>query len=140
MGIEELLGEATEYDKKISLEVKRPKSWLKSVSAFANGIGGILFFGIADDGNIVGLSDIQKASEVISEQVKARMDPIPDVIMKIHKIEGKNILSLQVPAGDETPYYYVGDGNHTAFVRIGNESVIPEYFALGGMDLIKHLE
>lgn len=123
MGIEELLGEATEYDKKISLEVKRPKSWLKSVSAFANGIGGILFFGIADDDNIVGLSDIQKASEVISEQVKARMDPIPDVIMKIHKIEGKNILSLQVPAGDETPYYYVGDGNHTAFVRIGNESV-----------------
>ena len=26
-------------------------------------------------------------------------------------------------AGEETPYYYVGDGSHTAFVRIGNESV-----------------
>ena len=37
-----LTGEATAYDKKQMLEVKRPKSWLKSVSAFANGEGGTL--------------------------------------------------------------------------------------------------
>lgn len=37
--IEELIGEATEYDKKVALEVKKPKSWCKSVSAFANGVG-----------------------------------------------------------------------------------------------------
>ena len=36
------IGEATEYDKKEMLEERRPKSWLKSVSAFANGIGGAL--------------------------------------------------------------------------------------------------
>jgi len=123
MGIEKLLGETTEYDKKAALEVKKPKSWLKSISAFANGIGGIIFFGIADDDTIVGLNEIQKVSEIISEQIKVRMDPIPDIIMKNHTIEGKDILSLQVPAGDETPYYYVGEGTHTAFVRIGNESV-----------------
>lgn len=29
--IKELIGEATAYDKKLQLEVKRPKSWLKSV-------------------------------------------------------------------------------------------------------------
>ena len=28
--------EATECDFKVALEVKKPKSWLKSVSAFAN--------------------------------------------------------------------------------------------------------
>ena len=31
--IQKLIGEATAYDKKQMLEVKRPKSWLKSVSA-----------------------------------------------------------------------------------------------------------
>ena len=36
MKITELLGEATEYDKKQSVERKKPKSWLKTVSAFAN--------------------------------------------------------------------------------------------------------
>ena len=40
MKLEQLIGEATEYDKKVMLEVKKPKSWLKSVSAFANGVSG----------------------------------------------------------------------------------------------------
>ena len=40
--ISQLIGEATEYDKKQALEERRPKSWCKSVSAFANGIGGKL--------------------------------------------------------------------------------------------------
>ena len=38
-----LIGEATEYDKKRSVERKQVKSWLKSVSAFANSFGGTLF-------------------------------------------------------------------------------------------------
>ena len=41
MEIKDLIGEATEYDKKQQLEVKKPKSWCKSVSAFANTLGGI---------------------------------------------------------------------------------------------------
>jgi ATP-dependent DNA helicase RecG len=55
--IRQLIGEATEYDKKQALEVKKPKSWCKSVSAFANGIGGKLVWGIADDDTLVGLAD-----------------------------------------------------------------------------------
>ena len=55
MNVENLIGEATEYDKKLALEVKRPKSWCKSVSAFANGNGGRLIFGVADDDSITGL-------------------------------------------------------------------------------------
>ena len=35
-----MIGEATEYDKKQALEIKKPKSWCNSVSTFANGIGG----------------------------------------------------------------------------------------------------
>ena len=32
MNMENLIGETTEYDKKAALEVKKPKSWCKSVS------------------------------------------------------------------------------------------------------------
>ena len=45
--IEQLIAEATECDFKVALETKKPKSWLKSVSAFSNGIGGTLFFGVS---------------------------------------------------------------------------------------------
>ena len=50
MTISDLISECTAYDFKSMLEEKRPKSWLKSVSAFANGLGGSLFFGIDNDG------------------------------------------------------------------------------------------
>ena len=37
-----LIAECTAYDYKVMLEESRPKSWLKSVSAFANTMGGSL--------------------------------------------------------------------------------------------------
>ena len=55
------LAETTECDFKRELETKKPKSWLKSVSAFANGIGRKLIFGIDDSGEIVGVVPIEKA-------------------------------------------------------------------------------
>ncbi len=73
MDIKKLIGEATEYDKKEMLEYKKPKSWLKSVSAFANGMGGKLLFGIDDDGEVVGLADCEKDCEAISETIKTKI-------------------------------------------------------------------
>ena len=43
MDIGLLIAECTAYDFKVMLEESRPKSWLKSVSAFANTMGGSLF-------------------------------------------------------------------------------------------------
>ena len=72
--MENLIGETTEYDKKAALEVKKPKSWCKSVSAFANTLGGALIFGMADDGQIVGLTEPDSDAEKISEILKTRME------------------------------------------------------------------
>ena len=49
-----LIAECSAYDFKEMLERKKVKSWLKSVSAFANTDGGSLFYGVNDDGIIVG--------------------------------------------------------------------------------------
>ena len=68
----------------------KPKSWLKSVSAFANGVGGVLVFAVADDDTLVGLTNAKVDSEKISEAVKARIDPVPEVILSIHVEEGKH--------------------------------------------------
>ena len=130
MKISDLIGEATEYDKKELLEERRPKSWLKSVSAFANGIGGALVFGISDDGKLVGLKEAKYVSELISEMVKTRMDPIPKIILEQQSKDGKDFVIVKVPAGQETPYYYIGEGNRIAYIRIGNESVPADAMAL----------
>jgi ATP-dependent DNA helicase RecG len=118
-----LIAEATEYEFKSELEVKRPKSWLKTVSAFANGMGGRLFFGVDDDGGIVGVDDVKRTSEQISNLIKERITPLPEFSLTPHRADdGGTILILRVPHGEITPYYYVADGSTVAYVRIGNES------------------
>ena len=121
--VKSLIGEATAYDKKQMLEAKRPKSWLKSVSGFANGEGGTLIFGISDDDQIVGLADAKGDAERISEEIKSKLDPVPAVNLELKDADGKTLLLLYVYPGQETPYYYIGDKQRIAFVRIGNESV-----------------
>lgn len=123
MKLEGLIGECTAYDFKIMLETKRPKSWLKSVCAFANGLGGSLFFGVANDGTIKGLDDVQQVCEMVSHKVRDYMDPLPEVEMIPQRVDHLTILELKVHPGNYTPYYYVGDGQRIAYVRIGDESL-----------------
>lgn len=130
MKIADFIGEATEYDKKEMLEERKPRSWLKSVSAFANGIGGALIFGVSDGEILVGLTDARAVSEKISETIKTKMDPIPQVIMENHTEDEKDFIILKVLPGQETPYYYVADGNRVAYVRVGNESIPADATAL----------
>ena len=126
--IDRWIAEATECDFKVALETKKPKSWLKSVSAFANGIGGTLFFGIRDDREIIGLEDVQADAEAISRLIKERITPFPDFILTPERENGKDLLILTVSPGRATPYYYKADGVMEAYIRMGNESVIaPNY-------------
>ena len=113
MDIKKFIGEATEYDKKQEVEHRKVKSWLKSVSAFANGDGGCLLFGIADDDTVVGLEDAKEDSEFVSQKIKERIDPVPQINMKMEQVNGKEILLLHVLPGNDTPYYYLA---HTEFL------------------------
>ena len=123
MELKTLIAECTACDFKVMLEEKKPKSWLKSVSAFANGLGGSLFFGIDNDGIVKGLDNVQHVCETISSKIRDYMDPLPEVEMIPHVIDGLHILQLKVTPGHYTPYYYVGDGQRVAFVRVGDQSI-----------------
>ena len=118
-----LITECSAYDFKEMLERKKVKSWLKSVSAFANTDGGSLFYGVNDDGVIVGLENPQADADFISEMIKARLDPVPEIQLIPIEHEGRTLLEVKVKAGVLTPYYYYQDGTRTAYVRVGNESV-----------------
>jgi ATP-dependent DNA helicase RecG len=121
--VKKLLAELTDCDFKAMLEIKKPKSWLKSVSAFANERGGGMIFGMADDKTVVGLADIKRDIDIISKQIKEKITPMPMVDFRAHQTdEGKDILIVEVVAGNETPYFYSADGNLIAFVRIGSDS------------------
>jgi ATP-dependent DNA helicase RecG len=91
-----LIAEATEYEFKEMLETGRPKSWLKSVSAFANCQGGSFYYGV---------DDVKDTIDKISKLIQARISPLPEFSLKPHRMDGeKTILVLHVPSGEMLPY------------------------------------
>ena len=126
--LKKYLGEATEYDKKEMLEEKEPLSWLKSVVAFANTDGGALIYGIADDDTVVGLDNPKYVSDKISEFIRNRVDPSPEIQLSFETVKDENkaervLVILYVHAGSETPYFYRYKGKMLVFTRVGNSSV-----------------
>lgn len=123
MKLKDLIAECTAYDYKVELEEKKPKSLLKSVSAFANTLGGSLFFGVNNSGVVIGLDDVQHVGEVISQGIRDKLDPLPNIEMVPLEVDGKIILQVKVYEGSYTPYYYIGDGQRIAYMRNGDESL-----------------
>lgn len=102
--------ESSDCDFKREVETKRPRSWLKSISAFANGIGGTLMFGISDDGIAVGLKTIKKDAEYVSRLIKERISPIPEFLLNVEITEDeRNVLLVTVLNGGKMPFYYTGE-------------------------------
>lgn len=124
LDVNKLIGESTEYDKKEEVELRKPKSWCKSISAFANTVGGVLIFGITNNDEVVGLKSAEKDAEKISEIIKAKLSPIPEFNLSFTEYDDKKLILLHVLKGEETPYYYKDSGNMEAYIRIGNQSVL----------------
>ncbi|WP_072593652.1 AlbA family DNA-binding domain-containing protein [Streptobacillus ratti] len=135
MNLKYYLGETNLYDKKEKLEINKPKSWLKSVSAFSNSNGGKLIFGVKENDEIVGLENYKKDSEDISEIIKTKIDSIPEFDMEIEDIDGKVIIILTVHKGKNTPYFVVDSGSRTAYKRVGNQSIPATRMDLFNMSL-----
>ena len=124
----DFISECTDYDFKLTLEERKPKSWLKSVSAFANGNGGTLFYGIDDNSNPVGVNDSKTMIGKISEFIKQKIDPVPVFKVEPFKYNDITLIRVDVLPGNFTPYYYKSDGAMTAFIRSGDQSIqAPSY-------------
>lgn len=79
-------------------------TFLKTVSAFSNYDGGTILFGIDDDGNIKGLSDIIKACLDIENKINDTISPQPDYVLEPNEVN--KTIKLIVKSGLQKPYLY----------------------------------
>ena len=94
-------------------------TFLKTVSAFANYDGGSIFFGINDDGNVVGISDIKQSCLDIENKINDSISPQPNYTLEIQNNE--QIIKLTVKAGVQKPYLYKSKAykrNDTATIEV----------------------
>lgn len=97
-----------------SVEFKRElnESIKKELIAFANTYGGEIYIGIDDDGKIIGLDnakqDLEAVSNIIRDSVKPDLALLTSV--KIVKIEGKEVIKIEVLKGTKRPYHLIAKG------------------------------
>ena len=91
-----------------TLEFKQQlsKSYLKTVSAYANYGTGKIIFGIADDGTPVGLADPQGTCLRIEHAINDSIDPVPRFELSIE--EDTRTVTLTVHEGPDKPYLSSG--------------------------------
>lgn len=125
---EKLIAECSDYDFKEDIELAKPKSWLKTVCAYANGIGGKIFFGISNGKKLTGVKDPQGVIEKLTDYIDKFITP--KIVFKItpHNENGNDFIELEVNPGSSTPYYYKNEGTKTAFIRNGSSTIeAPDY-------------
>ena len=117
--------EKTHLEYKLSLETGKPKSWLKSISAFANTQGGHILFGVTNGTHeLIGLENAQQAASKIAELISTRIDPHVQYELTEFKSNstGRNCLDLEIFSGPSYPYYYKHEQTREAYVRRGDRS------------------
>ena len=96
----------------------------KEVIAFANTDGGIVYVGIDNDGNAVGLTDVDQEYTRITNGIRDAI--MPDVTMFVRfTIQENKVVRITVSEGSNKPYYLKGKGLKPSgvYVRQGTSSV-----------------
>lgn len=96
----------------------------KEVIAFLNyREGGILYFGIDDDGKAIGVSDIDGDMLKIKDRIRKNVMPSPMGLFDVtaEMVDGVKVIKVFVASGSEKPYYKAKFGMSTrgCYIRVG---------------------
>lgn len=108
----------------IEFKSKYTDDLYKEIIAFANTDGGTVYIGIDDNGNDVGLDNVDEAYTRVTNGIRDAI--MPDVTMFIkYAIQDNRVIRISVGEGAYKPYYLKGKGLKPSgvYVRQGASSV-----------------
>ena len=94
-------------------------TFLKTVSAFSNYDGGTILFGVDDNGNVKGLTDVKRACLDIENKINDSISPQPNYTLEIQNND--QTIKLTVKSGLQKPYLYKSKAykrNDTATIEV----------------------
>ena len=104
--IQELLlrGENEHLEYK-SVVPDKEKKFLKTVAAFANGAGGIILLGVADDGTVEGIKgDVAEYMDGVANKIHNGLTPQPVFHLERCEVDHKQVVGVFIAEGIDTPY------------------------------------
>ena len=94
-------------------------TFLKTVSAFSNYNGGMILFGVDDDGNVKGLPDVKQACLDIENKINDSILPQPNYMLELQNND--QTIKLTVKSGLQKTYLYKSKAykrNDTATIEV----------------------
>lgn len=101
----------------------------RELIAFANSKGGLIFFGVDDNGEIVGVKSEKETEELLMETATNYCEPQIDLKVYVLEVEGKDIVIGEVKESNRKPHriqdYQPNLNYRTAkvFIRMKSKSV-----------------
>jgi Predicted transcriptional regulator containing an HTH domain and an uncharacterized domain shared with the mammalian protein Schlafen len=97
------------------------RSFLKTISAYANYSGGKVIFGVTDNYKIVGIEHLKESCEQIETMINDNINPAPDYSMQVNS---DNTICVTVNEGLYKPYLY----KNKAYKRNDSETIEVDRF------------
>lgn len=114
-------------DQTTELKVELTKDIKKEIVAFANTNDGIIYIGVDDNGNVIGLKNPEKDLEALSGMIREGIKSDLTLYTKIYieSIEDKELIIVKVNEAPNKPYYLADKGLKSSgvYLRHGNASV-----------------
>lgn len=98
----------TGEDKYTEYKREYTKTFLKTVSAYANFHNGSIVFGLDDANGVIGIEDADNLRLAIEHGINDAIEPTPYYEIELETADSKTILVLSVFKGEHTPYYCSG--------------------------------
>lgn len=108
-------------------KVPRPARIAKELIAFANTRGGRLLLGVADDGTVVGLRDVEEEEFVLRRALEGYSDPVVEfTVERVPVAHRRDVVVVHVPESPSKPHFLISPENgteRTAYLRVKDKSV-----------------
>lgn len=83
---------------------------IADVCAFANTNGGTVYVGLSSDAKkpVVGVSNPQETMNTLQQEISRMLSPALEIEIDVQETQGKSVIRIQVPSGEERPYALEG--------------------------------
>lgn len=125
----EVVTENIRYEFKAVLNPDKPLKWAKTLVAFANGEGGLLFIGVSDNRDAFGISidEIDRTKNLVSKVNDRYIFPhvkIRYMLRSVDENAERFVLAIYVLPSESIVRYREGDFNETVYVK-GDGQTVP---------------
>ena len=124
--IEQGEGFTVEFKRRIS----SPEKIARTIISFANTKGGIILFGVGDDGSIIGVESEKSDAELIEIAGREFIDPPIEPDINIVPFDGRDVIVCHIPESRIKPHYFLGiqdrlDGEYTrVYIRVNDKTMM----------------